>query len=81
MLGHPTPESQNFIHQFLEHSPNSTQRRTFTKTFKTSDFKVVVSGAHTRSTEYQFEYEYEKKIITSGLLWNEYTCSESTIKV
>lgn len=50
----------------LEHTPNSTQRRTYSKTFIISVFRVVLSGPHTRSTEYEFEYEYEKSFITSG---------------
>lgn len=30
----------------------STQRKTYSKTFITSDFKVVLSGVHTRSTSW-----------------------------
>ena len=36
------------------------------KTFITSVFSVVFSGAQNPSTEYKFEYEYEKSFITSG---------------
>lgn len=50
-----------FFHRFLEHTQNSTQWRTYPKTVITSDFKVVLTGTHTRSTEYFFEYEYVKK--------------------
>ena len=45
---------------------NPTQPRTFSKTFITSDFRVVLSGAQTSSTEYKSEVEYEKGFITSG---------------
>ena len=38
----------------------------FYKTFITSVFSVVFSGAQNPSTEYKFEYEYEKSFITSG---------------
>ena len=47
-------------------TPNPTQRRTYSKTFITSVFSVVLSGAQTPSTEYKSEYEYEKSFITSG---------------
>lgn len=43
--------------------------RTYTKTVKTviiSDFKVVLSGAHTWRTDFEFKYEYKKGCITSG---------------
>lgn len=36
------------------------------RTFITLVFRVVLSGAHTRSTEYEFEYEFEKSFITLG---------------
>ena len=45
-------------------TPNPTQRRTYSKTFITSVFSVVLSGAQTPSTEYKSEYEYEKSFIT-----------------
>ena len=47
-------------------TPNQTQRRTYFKTFITSVFSVVLSGAQTPSTEYKSEYEYEKSFITLG---------------
>ena len=47
-------------------TPNPTQRRTYSKTFITSVFSVVLSGAQTPSTEYKSEYEYEKSFITLG---------------
>ena len=45
---------------------NPTQRGTYSKTFITSVFSVVLSGAQTPSTEYESEYEYEKSFTTSG---------------
>ena len=47
-------------------TPNPTQRRTYSKTFITSVFSVVLSGAQTPSTEYKSEYEYEKKFYNLG---------------
>ena len=47
-------------------TPNPTQRRTYSKTFITSVFSVVLSGAQTPSTEYKSECEYEKSFITLG---------------
>ena len=47
-------------------TPNQTQRRTYSKTFITSVFSVVLSGAQIPSTEYESEYEYKKSFITSG---------------
>ena len=38
----------------------------FYKTFITSVFSVVFSGAQNPSTEYKFEYEYEKSFIPRG---------------
>lgn len=40
--------------------------RTYTKTFIISDFEVVLRGAHTWRTEFEFKYEYKKGCITSG---------------
>ena len=47
-------------------TPNQTRRRTYSKTFISSVFSVVLSGAQTPSTEYKSEYEYEKSFITLG---------------
>ena len=47
-------------------TPNPTQRRTYSKTFITSVFSVVLSGAQIPSTEYESEYEYKKSFITLG---------------
>lgn len=50
----------------MKHTPDSIQRRSYTKTFITSVFRDLHSGADTWRTGYKFEYEYEKRFITSG---------------
>lgn len=49
----------------MEYTPNSIQRRTYSKTFITLVFRVVLSGTYIQSTEYDFEYEFEKSFITT----------------
>ena len=53
-------------YDFGVRTPNPTQRRTHSKTFITSVFSVVLSGAQIPSTEYESEYEYKKSFITLG---------------
>ena len=53
-------------YDFGVRTPNPTQRRTYSKTFITSVFSVVLNGAQIPSTEYESEYEYKKSFITLG---------------